>query len=230
MIHVKTSYSAYQLVTGLWVLLLVLLTNCSTARIEQAKHVSNVSTLEEGEAIVVLARKQDRTNETEQDFLECLNEELEDVSPQLVVFPTQEFMDSLFPWFEPRIAPANPDSLFQLLAQKNVAKIISSLGIRHLIWLDGDTDEVDKGGNIACTVTPFGGGCFGLSWWDKESIYEASVWDLKLTQSVGKVSADVSGTSYMPALILPIPLIARTQNTACEELAGQLKDLMGFKK
>jgi hypothetical protein len=36
------------------------------------------------------------------------------------------------------------------------------------------------------------------------------------------VSADVSGTSYMPAFVVPIPLIARTQSAACSGLARQL--------
>jgi len=36
-------------------------------------------------------------------------------------------------------------------------------------------------------------------------------------------SADVSGTSFLPAIVVPIPLIARTQSKACNALADQLK-------
>ena len=36
------------------------------------------------------------------------------------------------------------------------------------------------------------------------------------------VTADVEGTSFLPALVIPIPLIARTQAAACKGLATQL--------
>ena len=39
----------------------------------------------------------------------------------------------------------------------------------------------------------------------------------------GTVTADVSGTSFLPALVVPIPLIARTQTAACKGLAQQLR-------
>ena len=39
----------------------------------------------------------------------------------------------------------------------------------------------------------------------------------------GTVTADVSGTSFLPAIVIPIPLIARTQAKACKGLADQLK-------
>lgn len=207
---------------------LFLLTACSTARMEQA-HYTVVDGLEKGEAIVVLARTQHGVDETEDSFMDCLNDELEDSDSELAIIPADEFVDQLFPWFEPRTAPASIDALTRLFNRSEVSDKIEETGVRYLIWVDGDTDEVDKGGGITCTVTPAGGGCFGLSWWDKESVYEAAVWDMKYTQPIGKASADVFGTSYMPALILPIPLIARTENTACEGLATQVKELIGVK-
>ena len=56
--------------------------------------------------------------------------------------------------------------------------------------------------------------------------YTASVWDLTEQESAGTVSADVSGTSYLPALVVPIPLIARTQAAACKGLANQLRSFI----
>lgn len=63
-------------------------------------------------------------------------------------------------------------------------------------------------------------------WWEKDSSYEASIWDLKRARSVGLISAEASGTSYLPAIIVPIPLIARTQAAACDGLAEQLKGFL----
>ena len=47
--------------------------------------------------------------------------------------------------------------------------------------------------------------------------------DLDGLEDAGTVSADVSGTSFLPAIIVPVPLIARTQAKACKALADQLK-------
>jgi len=80
-----------------------------------------------------------------------------------------------------------------------------------------------SGGSMSCAAGPGGGGCFGCAWWQDDSKYEASVWDLDGLEKTGTVSADVSGTSYIPAIIIPIPLIARTQSKACNALANQLK-------
>ena len=69
---------------------------------------------------------------------------------------------------------------------------------------------------------PGGGGCFGFAWWQKDADYNASVWDLQGLEAAGTVSTDVSGTSFLPALVVPLPLIARTQSKACKTLADQL--------
>ena len=41
--------------------------------------------------------------------------------------------------------------------------------------------------------------------------------------AVGEVSANVHGTSMIPALIIPLPLIARTETAACKGLASELQ-------
>ena len=70
---------------------------------------------------------------------------------------------------------------------------------------------------------PGGGGCFGFAWWQNDAKYQASVWDLSGLEDAGTVSADFSGTSFLPAVVVPIPLIARTQAKACQGLSDQLK-------
>ena len=46
---------------------------------------------------------------------------------------------------------------------------------------------------------------------------------VKGLESAGSVTADVSGTSFLPALVVPIPLIARARAAACKGLAEQLR-------
>jgi len=214
------------MISTVWVL--VITTACSTATIEQVRHRVVPHVLNNDEALVIITNEKSSSDETEVSFSDCLYDELKDDSSILTVYSGGQFRDELYPWFEPRTAPTSHHALTKLMHQPGVRDKITKMKVRYVVWLNGDTDQVDQGGSMTCTVTPFGIGCFGLSWWDKESIYEASIWDLKLTQSVGKISAEVSGTSYLPALVLPIPLIARTQNTACEALAAQVKEFMGI--
>ncbi len=76
---------------------------------------------------------------------------------------------------------------------------------------------------MTCTISPCGGGCFGFVSWARDSSYEASIWDLQTHENIGRVSTDASGTSYMPALIVPVPIIARVQTQACGGMANLLK-------
>ena len=162
-------------------------------------------------------------NETEEKYINCVEQALASGSRGLRVIPHKQFVDSLFPWFEPRTAPAETKGLPSLMSRPGVAQRIKDRGIRYVVWLDGDTDKVAGGGSMSCAAGPGGGGCFGFAWWQNDSNYEADVWDLTGLEDAGTVSADVSGTSFLPAIVIPIPLIARTQNKACNALADQLK-------
>ena len=46
-------------------------------------------------------------------------------------------------------------------------------------------------------------------------------------EAVGNISADVTGTSYLAGVSIPVPIIARTQQAACEGLTQQLAEFMG---
>lgn len=211
--------------TNVAILALVIgnLAGCSTSRVEVARHTE--TTLGSNEAIVILARRTTTGRQIEETFMHCLTRALSR-DTALNLYPERDFIDRLFPWFEPRTAPTTLDELPRLLDRPGVLEEISELGIRYLVWVDGTTEKGDGGGGLTCTVAPTGGGCLGFVWWEKESAYEASIWDLKSRGSVGQVSAEVSGTSYLPAFIVPIPLIARTQTTACKGLADQLAELL----
>ena len=177
----------------------------------------------EGEAVVIMAKSYHLGNETEAKYISCIENALGRGSNGLRVIPHKEFVDSLFPWFEPRTAPAETKGLTKLMERPGVADSIRDQGVRYIIWLDGDTDKVAGGGSLSCAAGPGGGGCFGFAWWQNDADYDAFVWDLQGLESAGSVSADYSGTSFLPALVVPIPLIARTQAAACRGLADQLR-------
>ena len=45
-------------------------------------------------------------------------------------------------------------------------------------------------------------------------------------KNVGTINTDATGQSYLPALVVPIPLIARVETNACNRLAAQLKNFV----
>jgi hypothetical protein len=197
---------------------------CVTSRVEDAR-VSETG-IGEGEAVVVMAKSYHLGNETEEKYIRCIEKALTNGKEGLRVIPLREFVDSLFPWFEPRTAPAETKHLPKLMANPGVVESIAQQKVRYIIWLDGDTERVAGGGSLSCAAGPGGVGCFGFAWWQNDADYEASIWDLDELESAGTVTTDVSGTSFLPALVIPIPLIARTQSKACKALAGQLQQFI----
>ena len=203
------------------VFLALSLTGCITSRVEDARE--NVTGLKDGQSVVIMAKSYHQGNETEGDYLDCVEKALGAGSKGIEVIPHQKFVDNLFPWFEPRTAPADTKGLPALMDRPGVKDAVKDMGVRYVVWLDGDTERVAEGGSLSCAAGPGGGGCFGFAWWQNDADYEAAVWDLADNESAGTVSADVSGTSFLPALVIPIPLIARTQTRACKGLAQQLR-------
>ena len=198
----------------------LLLSGCITSRVEDARET--VTGIEAGESIVILAKSYHLGNETEDKYITCVEDALSRGSSGLRVIPHRQFIDSLFPWFEPRTAPVETKGLPRLMERPGVAERIAEQNVRYIIWLDGDTDRVAGGGSLSCAAGPGGGGCFGFAWWQNDADYNAAVWDLKGLESAGSVTADVSGTSFLPALVIPIPLLARARAAACKGLADQL--------
>ena len=203
------------------VLVVIALSGCVTARVEDARE--QPTGIAEGESIVVMAKSYHQGNETEADYVRCIEDVIGRGSRGLRVIPNQQFVDALFPWFEPRTAPANTKGLVQLMERPGVPEAVKEMGVRYIVWLDGDTERVAQGGSLSCAAGPGGGGCFGFAWWQNDADYVASVWDLVGNESSGTVTADFSGTSFLPAVVIPIPLIARTQSRACKGLGKQLQ-------
>ncbi len=197
------------------------LVGCVTSRIEQSREA--ITGISPDEAIVILSRASYNEHETDDSFTSCLSGILSKGPTPIRLISEAEFKDSLYPWFEPRTAPTSADDLAKLFAQPGVQARINESKLRYLAWIEGDTITVDSGGSMSCTLTTFGGGCFGMSYWEQDSKYEATIWDLENLTSVGQISAVANGTSYLAGLIIPIPILARPDNAACKGLASQLR-------
>ena len=181
-----------------------------------------------GEAIVVLGRRHELDRNTEVDFIECVGQKISAQIPDLSVIPEQDFVDALYPWFEASTAPMDVAGLDGLLNNTAVAKIFDTLNLRFFIWINGFTETTDSSGSLSCAVGPGGGGCFGFKSWDDEANYEAAVWDLKHRNVAAKINTDTEGTSYVPAVIIPVPLLARVKATACEAMSTQLMETLSI--
>ena len=202
---------------------LLLLSGCMTARLEEDRHLSTA--IASHEAVVLLAKPHVEGITAEDDFMDCVGDKMAKTTG-IQVRPNDLFVDSMFPWLEPSTAPQRPEGITKLLSRDVVADRVAESGVRYLIWIDGATRQTDSGGSITCTLGPAGGGCIGFGWWEKESDYQAIVWDLNTARTAGSVSTNVIGTSALVGVLVPLPFIARVRGTACDRLAGQLGDFL----
>lgn len=217
--------SAATLLTGLAIA--TLSGGCMTSRVEESKNAA--TGIGAGESVVILATSYHKGKAVEEDFVSCISERMQKGKFPVPVFPERRFTDALFPWFEPRTAPQTAEALPELLARPGVSERIESNGIRYVVWIDGATEQTNGGGSLSCAIGPGGGGCFGITWWEDSASYDAAVWDLQQKADAGSVSADVHGTSMIPALVIPLPLIARTQSAACKDMARELQQFITAK-
>lgn len=200
------------------------LASCTSTTVDEFRQ--GETGIESDESVVILGRRQASDFETKSDFVECVGKGMSQGENAISVVPEREFVDAMFPWFEPRTAPLRATDLEQLLAEDVVAQKMNEFGIRYMVWVEGFTETTGRTGSISCTVGPGGGGCFGFGTWEDDANFDARVWDVNSLRNVGTINADATGQSYLPALVVPIPLIARVETNACNRLAAQLKDFV----
>lgn len=204
-------------------LLPALLTGCLRARVDESRELA--TSISATESVVVLAKPQIEGAAAESEFLDCVGNRIAR-DRSIAVHPNESFTDKLFPWFEPGTVPTRAEQVAAVLAQPGVSEQVAATGVRYVVWLDGGTRKTDSGGSLACGVAPGAAGCIGFGWWEKEAQYEATVWDLRQSKSVGSVGTSVSGTSAVVGAIVPLPFIARVEGTACSRLGDQLHDFL----
>ena len=94
-------------------------TACVTSTVQDARQ--GLTGINEGESVVIMAKSYHLGNETEAKYISCIEDNLSRGSKGLRVIPHDQFVDSLFPWFEPRTAPAQTKNLAKLMARPGVA-------------------------------------------------------------------------------------------------------------
>jgi hypothetical protein len=197
---------------------------CMRARVDESRELETA--IQRGESVVVLAKPQIEGAGAEGPFLDCVSKRIAGGDKAIAVHSNEAFADRMFPWFEPGTVPTRAEGLSTVLAQPGVSEQVAATGVRYIVWLDGGTRRTDGGGSLACGAAPGAAGCIGFGWWEKESAYEATVWDIKQSKSVGSVGTSVTGTSAIVGAIVPLPFIARVQGTACARMGEQLRNFL----
>ena len=210
--------------TSIGCIIATLVVSCTSTTVDEFRQ--GATSIASDESVVILGRRQASDFETKSDFVECVGERMSEGDNAISVIPEREFIDAMFPWFEPRTAPLRAGDLEQLLAEDVVAQKMNEFGIKYMVWVEGFTETTGRTGSISCTVGPGGGGCFGFGTWEDDANFDARVWDVTSLKNVGTINTDATGQSYLPALVVPIPLIARVETNACNRLAAQLKNFV----
>ena len=125
-------------------LLTIVLGGCVSSSVEQLRKAP-VGVLKKGETIVVLGRRQNFRHQTEADFTRCVQRTL--TRKKLPVKAEQKFMDEMFPWFQPRMAPRTAEALAKRLQEPVIAERLKQTGTRYIVWLDGITRRGEDGGS-----------------------------------------------------------------------------------
>jgi len=180
------------------------------------------------ESLVLLRTSYLAGNRTEEGFVRCVSKKIRSGSKRPLIHAEREFIDQLYPWLEPRTMPRESADLSDFMARPGVAETIHRKGVRYMVWLSGQTLREGSGGSLSCAAGPGGAGCFGVAWWQNNSEYTASVWDINELSDMGDMKASVRGTSVVPALVIPIPIIARTREKACDSLASQIREYLNL--
>ena len=140
---------------------------CMRARTEEAREMATA--VGDSEGIVVLAKPQSDGAGTEAKFIHCVGDSLKSGSRGFNVKNNEEFVNAMFPWFEPSTAPVRAEAITELMSHEQVARRLDATGVRYVVWLNGATRRTDGGGSLACGAAPGVAGCIGFGWWEKES-------------------------------------------------------------
>lgn len=199
----------------------LLMSACTTINIDQVRLKDTID-WQKGDAMVVLGRHQTPEIQTEASLVSCIGGKLQRGTSDIRIIDEREFVDAFYPWFEARTAPLRPAKLKKVLNEPLVAAKLQEMRVKYFVWVEGSTETTNSAGSMTCSIGPGGGGCFGFGTWEDTSDYETTIWDVSTLEEVGRVSTEAVGTSYMPAFVVPIPLLAQVEGDACNGMGRQL--------
>lgn len=164
------------------------------------------------------------TNPFVESLYERLGRQLAVAFPESIFVSSESIRDSIFPLIEPATQPDSEKAFAALLARNDIrSRLLKRMDF--LVTFTGETAEEIKGG-IVCGGGFGAGGCLGMAWINKDTRISVVIWDLQEQTSPSHHDSRVEGTTWIPAFILPIPLSARTEAEACNEISRQIVEFI----
>ena len=99
----------------------LLLGACTSTTVDEYRESSERLKLKGNETVVVLGRRHAANYETEPDFIDCIGDKLGQ-GAALKIIGEPEFMDLVYPWFEPRTAPLGLKRMARMLAEPQLTR------------------------------------------------------------------------------------------------------------
>jgi hypothetical protein len=197
--------------------IIISLFGCMKSQIEDSLITS--SHLYQATTITILPKNPD-----DKHFAECLQKELKKDLPNLKVIPEYRFRDALFPWFEYRTAPKDAKELSATLNKPSIRSHLESIGVEILVYVHGETSQSNLEGPGFCGGGYGAAGCLGYVEAGRETHIATTIWNLKERISLGNTDIHFQGKVRVPMLIIPIPIPAFTEGSACSETAMRISD------
>ena len=147
----------------------------------------------------------------------CLQHQLAAASPESDFFTSGQIRGSLFPYMEPFTQPDTEEAMIEFLLRDEIRQRLIKK-IDYLVTFTGETRKEDKGG-IVCGGGFGAGGCLGLAWRNKNTSVRVVIWNVANPLPLAHHESHVKGTTWVPALLLPVPIPALTEREACHEMS-----------
>jgi hypothetical protein len=161
------------------------------------------------------------------DIADCVQQTIQGFCPTLKFVPAEEFVYTLYPWFEPGTAPASKEDVNALFNKRLVRQSIAKLGVRYVITVGGGTFQSAPGGtfqhfsdwDLVTGIT----GVFYYTADRKTDIY-ATVCDLEEATLILKTESHKHAThKYLTWGIFPLYIkSAITETPACKEIGEEV--------
>jgi len=163
-----------------------------------------------GAAITVVGLA-DVTEET----LDCIDSELRAALSATRVIPPKAFRESMFPWFEPHLAPTDIGSLEQLMRQRKVKERVDEMRLHYIVTIRGGTYA--SGGDAG--ISPIGIIAYGTERTD----LTAGILDMTRMRSVDQIEAAATGGAGGGFIVIaPFAYSFSSMKAACQAIAERV--------
>lgn len=168
------------------------------------------------------ANQADAADRPARDIEECLADKIATSCQGSELVRQETIRDLMFPLLEPATQPDSETAFLDLVAREDVQARLRERGVHYLVAFSGSTSEEGRGA-IFCGGGYGGGGCFGMAWIVEDSQIDVVILDLDELDKVGRLEAGDEATTWLiPALVLPVPIPARTKAHACQQMGQQI--------